>query len=479
MKISMRGIYKSYGAERVLSNVDFSVSGGEICGLLGESGAGKSTLINILGGVLSADKGEISVDGAPIRFCGPAEAAQKGIAIVYQDPATMDDLTVCEYIFLGREITKCGVVDSLFMRSEAGRILGEIGADIDPSALMDSLREGGRQIVDICRAFLSGASVIILDETMENLPETIAERVYNMLIGFKFEGKGIVIVSKTTDDVLNVCSRFVILRDGAAAGEYAAGDAVVGRLLGDYSEAAYGGDGRPASRYPVFKFRGDYFSFAVNSGEILGLAGSGFGDVIMQIMGLRKLVSGKIYLYGKSIRISGPAEAIKSGIAFAPSNPRENSIFLDLNIMDNISMMTWRLVSKLGFINRSRQETIFEAQAETLKIKSGSRRNPIRAVPGGSQQKAVLARLLQFTPQVLILSNPTKGMQTTDREDLYRMIYSLAGSGASIMLLSDEYKEFVRLCDRVAIMQDDRITAELSGSEITERTLRGLCAKHL
>ena len=475
MDIKMKGIYKSYGADNVLSDVDFRIPDSDNCALLGESGAGKSTLAGILGGAVPADKGEITIDGAPVRFRCPADAANAGIAVVYGDQDPIYDLQVYEYIFLGREITKYGITDVSFMKSEAGRILGETGLDIDPLSFMSALSQSGRQIVNICRAFLSGASVFILDGAIECLPEAAAQRVLNMLYGFWLEGKSIVIVSNTLKYVLPVCSRFVVMRDGAIAGELSSDRADAGvleHMLRHSNIRVPAGSERFVSRYCVLRVRSDYFTFHVNKGEILGLTGSGFTDAAMWLWGLKRPASAKIYLRGRSVRIDNPAAAMKLGIAFVPRNQRENGIFPDMNIMDNILIPSWRLAGKYGFISRKKREAVFEALADRFNIKSGYRYNPISAVPAGSQQKALLARFLLHTPQVIILDNPAQRMQTADRDDIYRLIFRLAGNGASILLLSDDCGEMAGLCDRVLIMRDGRITGELSGNEINAEALR-------
>ena len=482
MNIEMKGIYKSFGADNVLTNVNFSVSSGEICALLGESGAGKSTLMGILSGVLSADKGEITIDGSPVRFRGPVDALKAGIAVAYQEPGPINNLMVYEYIFLGRETAKCGLLSTNSMISETGRILNEIGTDISPLALMADFTEGKRQAVSICRAFLSGASVIILDEKIQNLSESAAECIFEMINRFKDEGKAIVLVSNSLKHILTYSSRFVIMRDGEVLREYMADQTnpgMIGNLLRKTDNPEIMDRERFVSRYNVMKIKEDNYSFFVNKGEILGLTGSGFRELFMRIMGCGKPYRGKIYLHGKSIRVKSAKDAMKHGIVFAPGNRRKNSIFPDMNTIDNISMSAWRFSAVLGFIRRSMQESSFERQTKPLRIKSGYRYNPISDVSVGSQQKAVLARLLLLTPQVVILDSPAQGMQTEDREDIYGIIYRLAENGVSIIVISDDYCELARVSGRVLVMRDGCLSGELSGSQVSMEAIEEMCVEAL
>ncbi|MDR2650291.1 MAG: ATP-binding cassette domain-containing protein, partial [Clostridiales bacterium] len=341
MKIKMKGIYKSFGADNVLTNVDFSVSEGETVALLGESGAGKSTLMSILGGAESADKGEITIDGAPLRFRSPADAIKAGIFAVYHDLDPVSDLKVYEYIFLGREISTYGILRNRSMKTETACVLGKIAPEIDPGALLSGLSKVDRRIVGICRAFLSGASVIILDEAMKSLAEEPVQRILKMFLSMGCNGTAVVFVSNNfvsnnMKDPLNICSRFVIMRDGTVAGEYARehvnADMIRRRLRSD-SGISYSKGSRFVSRYCVLKVSSSDCSFYVNRGEVLGITGSGLSELFMPAAGVGKPLSGKIYLHGKAIRVKDPASAIKLGIAFAPRDRRKNGIFPDMNTM--------------------------------------------------------------------------------------------------------------------------------------------------
>jgi len=470
VNIQMKGIYKSFGADYVLSDVDFNVPEGEICALLGESGAGKSTLLSILSGVLTADRGEITIDGAPVRFRKPSDAIKVGIAIVYQDKRPAKGLRVYEHMFMGKEISKKGILSNSFMISEAARSLSEIGSDTDPQAFMADLSECKRQAVDICRVFLSGASVIILDEAVEYLTDSAKGLVLDALVNYKNKGFGIVFASQSFNDAQRVSTRFTLLKDGAVAGEYSGDQALV-----DIERYYRGVTGSPfvkqeqyVSRYCVLKIKEHDLSFYVNRGEILGIAGSGCIELFMRVFGVVKPFSGKVYLHGKAVRIQSPLAAMQMGLAFAPRDRRNHSIFPDMNIMDNITMMTWHFVSNRGFINRGKQEKLFEAQAKEMRIKAGYRYNPASAVSGGSRQKALLARLLLFSPQVIIIDCPTQGMHTQDKEDIYKIICGLADRGASVILLSDKNSEIAGVCDRLLIMRHNRIEAELPGGKNVE-----------
>ena len=472
----MNGIYKSYGADNVLSDVRFHILGGEICAVLGKSGAGRSTLANILGGVLSADKGEILIDDAPVRFMRPADAANAGIAVVHQHPGVIHDLKVYEYMFLGREIKEYGILDNPFMISETGRILTEIGSFANPLAYMGGLNGSERAAVDVCRAFLSGSPVIILDKSIDALSSAAAERALDILTGFRIEGRGIVLITDSITYALRVSTRFAIMRDGAVIdippGQ--ANIAILNRLLNlDYLNPAV--RRRFSGKYPILEIRAPNSSIRLYKGEILGLTGWP-GDTILRLMGLKKPGKEKVLLEGKSARISGPAAARRIGILYMPRKWMSAGVFPDMNAMDNISVTSWRNISVFGFISQKRQEHVYEAQAKLLKIRFGGRHGAMRAFSGGSQQKAVLARLLLQKPKILILDNPTEGVQIADRADIHDLIRDMPKQGISIILLSDDRNEISDLCDRALFIRDNKVTAELSGGQLNMESIDGLFA---
>ncbi|WP_010095295.1 sugar ABC transporter ATP-binding protein [Ornithinibacillus scapharcae] len=491
MKVEMNNIRKSFGNNDVLKDVSFSIQGGEICALLGENGAGKSTLMNILGGVVSADAGSIFIDGVEVDIHNPIHAMEAGIAFIHQELNLINDLPIYENMFLGREIkTKRGSLDLKKMYNKTTEIFKRMNIDLDPETMVGELDASYKQIVEICRAMMMNATLIIMDEPTTSLTDSEIERVFNMMRTLKEHDVGIIFISHKLNEVMEICNRYIVLRDGVLVAE---GDVrnVSKRDLANYM---VGFDVRTESlrrnretsqtsqeilrvedlSHPYY-FRDIHL--AINAGEIVGitgLLGDGRSELFQAIFGAEKYQSGRVYLNSKQIVIKNTYEAIENGIAYLPRNRKENAIIKDMNIMENASITTWPMFTKRGIINSRKHEETFEEHRKALRIKMGSITDSITSLSGGNQQKVVLAKWLAANPKVLILDNPTQGVDVGAKEDIYDIILQLAEEGIAIVVLSSEAQEIIRVCDRALVMYHGAIQGELNNEQMNEQTIMHL-----
>ena len=488
MNVEMRGICKSFASNVVLKSVDFSIRSGEIHALLGENGAGKSTLMNVLGGVLPADSGEILIDGKPVLFHKPAESLSAGIAFIHQELNLINDLPVYENMFLGREIKeKSGLLDANAMIRQTQEFFDELNLDIDPRKMVRSLDASYKQIVEIARALLMKASVIIMDEPTTSLTGPEIERVFGMMRSLPKQGVGIVFISHKLKEVKEICSRYTILRDGKMVAEGEVADVTTD----DMARFMVGHDIRTSSLQRERELhdevlRADHLSdevnfqnisFSVRSGEILGitgLLGDGRSELFQSIIGAGTKYTGQVYFEGKPVIIKNTTQAVKSAIGYLPRNRKENGIIKDMDILENGSIVSWPLFARLGFINFLRQVREFDQQVKSLRIKMEKREDPISSLSGGNQQKVVLAKWLTTHPRLLVLDNPTQGVDVGAKEEIYDIILNLADQGVAVIVLSSEAQEIIRVCDRALVMYHGVMQGEVRGENMTEHFIMRL-----
>lgn len=488
MIIEMKNIRKSFGSNDVLKDVSLTIKGGDICALLGENGAGKSTLMNILGGVHGMDSGSIMVDGTQLTFANPAESQKAGIAFIHQELNLINDLPIYENMFLGRELkTKRGMLDLEKMVQETQKMFQSMNVSLDPKLMVRELDASYKQIVEICRALMANASIIIMDEPTTSLTDPEIERVFGMMKTLRDHNVGIIFISHKLKEVMQVCNRYVVLRDGNLVAE---GD-VSNVTTNDLARFMVGYDVRtePLLRNKnlgdeILRVEGLTYNhnfrdihFSIRAGEIVGftgLLGDGRSELFQAIFGADKISSGKIYLSGKEVKLSSTTQAIKEGIAYLPRNRKENAIIKDMNIIENASIVTWPKFSRRGIINKHRHHETFEEQRVALKLKMGELTDNITSLSGGNQQKIVLAKWLAASPKLLILDNPTQGVDVGAKEDIYDIILKLAEDNIGVVVLSSEAHEIIRVCDRALVMYHGEIQGEVSGEAMNEVTMMRL-----
>jgi len=488
MKLSMRGIYKSFGANDVLKSVDFSLNEGDICALLGENGAGKSTLMNILGGILQPDQGSIELDGQKVVFQNPAQSLNAGIAFIHQELNLINDLPVYENMFLGRELKKPnGLLDHKAMLEQTRALFEKMDLDINPRAMVSSLDASYKQIVEISRALMMKASIIIMDEPTTSLTDPEIERVFDMLRTLKQQKVGVVFISHKLREVLQICDRYTILRDGVMVASGDVKDTSIAAMSRDMvghdvriESLSHGkARGKEILRLEGLTLEPHYrdVSLSVHAGEVLGvtgLLGDGRSELFRTVFGAEGKYQGRIILEGSEITVRSTQQALSLGIGYLPRNRKENGIVKDMNILENGSIVTLKRLSSFGLINARRQEDEFDKQRKGLQIKMGKNSDLITSLSGGNQQKVVLAKWLSANPKLLILDNPTQGVDVGAKEEIYDIILSLADQGMAVVVLSNEAQEIIRVCDRALVMYHGNIRDEVSGERMNEQEMMRL-----
>lgn len=488
MNVEMRGIWKAFGANVVLKDVAFSLKGGEICALIGENGAGKSTLMNILGGVLPADSGELLLDGRPVVFHTPAESLGAGIGFIHQELNLINDLAVYENMFIGRELKqKNGLLDAQRMIQETQAVFDKLDLDMDPKTMVRNLDASYKQIVEIARALMMNASIIIMDEPTSSLTVPEIERVFEMMRVLKGHGVGIIFISHKLKEVMQICDRYSVLRDGKKVAEGAVSDVTsddLARFMVGHDIRTMALQRERDTAHEVLRAEGltdrknfRDISFSVRAGEVLGitgLLGDGRSELFQAIIGAGSDYAGQIYYEGKPLKVRNTTQAVDYGIGYLPRNRKENGIIKDLNILENGSVVTWPRLAKFGFINRQRQNREFDEQVKGLQIKLERKTDLITNLSGGNQQKVVLAKWLSTHPRLLILDNPTQGVDVGAKEEIYDIILDLADEGVAIIVLSSEALEIIRVCDRALVMYHGALQGEVSGEKMNEHDIMRL-----
>ncbi len=486
MNLSMQNIYKSFGANNVLDDVSLKLSGGEILALLGENGAGKSTLMNILGGVLQADGGTIVIDGSARTFLSPVDSLDAGIGFIHQELNLINDLTIYENMFITHLPKKGMFLDAKAMQDKTAELFEKMNIEIDPRTMVRDLDASYKQIVEICRALMQNASVIIMDEPTTSLTEPEIQRVFTMMRTLCKQGVGIIFISHKLGEVMEICDRYTVLRDGKMVAEGAVKDTDTKKLAAYMVGHEVNTDVLKRDRKPgdeVLRLEGlsdgRYFediSLAVHAGEVLGvtgLLGDGRSELFQTVFGaMGKAYTGTVTLCGRQVHIANTYQALDEGIAYLPRNRKENAILKDMSIIDNGSIVELpRMKKRRFFIDFDKQDELFSRQVEELKIKMGAKSDLITSLSGGNQQKVVLAKWLMSEPKVLILDNPTQGVDVGAKEEIYSIIHRLAGEGVAIIVLSSEAQEIIRLCDRSIVMFHGRQAGEVSGADMNEHKI--------
>ncbi|WP_057762224.1 sugar ABC transporter ATP-binding protein [Cytobacillus praedii] len=486
--IEMRNIKKSFGSNDVIKDVSFTLKNGEICALLGENGAGKSTLMNILGGIHQMDSGAILVNGKEAAFHTPKQSQQVGIAFIHQELNLINDLPIYENMFLGRELkTKRGSLDLERMLQETEKIFKQMDVNLDPAMMVRDLDASYKQIVEICRAMMTNASFIIMDEPTTSLTDQEIERVFKMMKTLSEHDVGIIFISHKLNEVMQICDRYIVLRDGNLVAEgnvHEVNTNDLARFMVGHDvrterlnrEKQIGKEILRVEGLSNSRFFRD-ISFSIKEGEIVGftgLLGDGRSELFQSIFGAEDITTGKIYLNEKEVKITSTQQAIKEGIAYVPRNRKENAIIKDMDIIENASIVTWPHFSKKGTINRQKHKEMFAEQRKALRIKMGELTDSITSLSGGNQQKVILAKWLAAKPKLLILDNPTQGVDVGAKEDIYDIILKLAEENIAIIVLSSEANEIIRICDRALVMYHGVIQGEVAGEEMNEHEIMRL-----
>jgi rhamnose transport system ATP-binding protein len=480
--VELRGISKAYGGVHALKDVSFAVGRASVHALIGENGAGKSTVVKTLTGVIHADEGTILIDGSAASIADPPAAYRLGVLAMYQEPTVFQDLTVAENVFAGRHPrTRAHAVDWSTMRTRAKALLDELGADFGPDRPVRGLGVADRQLLEIAKALSSEARLLIMDEPTAALSPPEVDRLFEIVRGLKARGVSIMFISHRLEEVEAISDTVTILRDGThVATRPTAGlprsemvQLMVGRSLDQLfpKEEAEIGDvvlrAEGLGRRGVF---GD-ISFELRRGEIVGLAGfvgAGRTEVARALFGIDRLDAGKVSIEGRAFRPRSPRAALRRGLAYLPEDRLTQGLIQPLSISTNASLAVLPQLTPAGFLRPRAERTLARRFMEQLRIRAFGPSQIVRSLSGGNQQKVVLSKWLAAEPRILILDEPTHGVDVGTKADVHRTISHLAGQGLSILLISSELPEILGMSDRVLVMREGRLVAEISREDATQ-----------
>lgn len=492
--VRFENIAKRFGGTIALDSVSFSIQEGEIHALIGENGAGKSTLMRILSGVLQKDSGSVLLAGRERIFRTPVDAQHEGISTVYQEPHLVPHMTVAENVFLGREPTRSfGLVDFGTLNARTKDILAQLELTISPTARLTDLSAAEVQLVQVARAIAFSTKILILDEPTASITERETEILFDLLKKLNAAGLTIVYVSHRLKEIFELCHRASILRDGKYVGTVEVGETnereIIGMMVGrEIKESPPALEGKEAADLGL-EIRGltvteapvrvRNVSFMVRKGEIValaGLVGSGRSEVAKAIFGMNRIDAGSVYINGQPADIRNPQDAIRRGISFVPEDRKGEGLISIQSVKHNISLTGLRILSRFGFIKGPSETSLARASSEQLSIKSSSEEAEVSTLSGGNQQKVVLAKWLWLKPSILILDEPTRGIDVGAKAEIHNLILELARNGVAVLLISSELPEVLRLADRIYVMRDGIIAGELQRSQASQEAIMSLAA---
>ena len=477
---------KSFGAVQALIDGSVTLLGGEVHALLGENGAGKSTLVKILAGVYQPDGGTLNVNGRQVALHGPAAARAAGIAVIYQEPTLFPDLTVAENMFIGRQPLRQGRrIDRRAMQRETAAIFERLGVPLDPARLARGLSIADQQVVEIGKALSLEAKVIVMDEPTAALSAAEVDRLFEVIRTLKAQGAAVLFISHRLEEVFAICQTVTVMRDGKQVltsdlAGLTAKDlvrAMVGRELAERPpEAAGAAPGEPMLTLERVTREGVFtdISLTVRSGEIValaGLVGSGRSEVARAVFGIDRYDAGAITVSGRPLKKASPTAAMAAGIGFVPEDRRQQGLVMDMSVQQNVALASLGNLERGGLIRAKAERAMAADWAARLKIKYGRLTDPVDLLSGGNQQKVVLAKWLGRRPNLLIVDEPTRGIDVGTKAEVHHLLTDLARNGVAVLMISSELPEVLGVADRILVMREGRITAEFSHAEATEETI--------
>ena len=486
--IEVRGAVKRYPGVTALGGVSLKIFPGEVVALIGENGAGKSTLMKTLGGLVQPDEGEILVDGKPTAISSVSIASQLGIALIHQELNTLDNIDVAGNVFLGREPSKFGLIDRQKMRADAKELLTRLGLPISVDTNLQQLSLAQKQMVEIAKALSQNARVLIMDEPTSSLTLTETEQLLKIVDDLRKQGVGIVYISHRLAEVKEIADRVVAMRDGQNAGELDSSEIthdrmvkmMVGRDL-DRAVAAVetlaGSDRLVVQGLRTRRYPSKEVSFEVRSGEIFclaGLVGAGRTEVVQTIFGTDPTVGGHIVLDGNKVTPNRPQIAIQAGICLVPEDRRSVGLIVEWSVKNNITLPGLNDFAQFGLINRSKESEAASSQSKTLGVKTPNIDALVSNLSGGNQQKVVVGKWMLQNPKVLILDEPTRGVDVGAKAEIYHLMRNLTDQGVSIIMVSSDMEEVLGVSDRIAVMHEGSITGTLTRDQFSEEAIMRL-----
>lgn len=485
--LQARALAKSFGTVQALKSVSFRLRAGTVHTLLGENGAGKSTLLKILAGVHRPDGGQLLIEGTSTELTSPADAQRHGIAIVHQELSLAPNLSVADNLFAARLPQRAGCVDRRALRRDAAALLARLGMDLDPDAQVADLSLAQRQLVEIAKALAQPSRIVIMDEPTSSLSDSEAHILFTLIARLKAEGRAIIYVSHRMDEIMRISDEITVMRDGSSICTLARDETDIGALIalmvGRQMQDIYPPRGPTPDRSTrallqvcglglAGRFEG--IDFEVHAGEIVGffgLVGSGRSDVMDALFGMHRC-TGSILMHGRPLRLRSPADAIGQGMAFVTENRKEQGLVLDQSVQHNICMV--QVHSGRGgalLTDEAAEQSLARACVQRLKIRVAGLHQPVRQLSGGNQQKIVFAKWLAMRPRLLVLDEPTRGIDVGAKFEIYALIRELAAAGTAVILVSSELPEALALSDRLLVMRNKRLVRSLDTLHLRQETV--------
>lgn len=486
MQVEMSNIEKSFGKNQVLRDVSLTLYPGEIHALMGENGAGKSTLMNILTGLHAKDAGTILIDGKETNYADPKEAEQAGVSFIHQEMNNWEQMTVLDNLFLNRELkTTFGLLDTKKMASKAQAVFEQLGIQIPLQKEVDELSVGQQQMIEITKALMTDAKVLIMDEPTAALSDKEINNLFQIIRRLKENGVAIVYISHRMEEIFKISDKITVMRDGLSIDTKKTEDTtmeevvkkMVGRELADYYPEKQAQIGEVVFEVKNLTAASKVYqgiNFQVRAGEILGfsgLMGAGRTEVMRGIFGLDEIESGTLIVEGQEVKNSSPSKAIANGFGFLTENRKTEGLVLDFSLTDNISLPSIDNFVKTGTVDSKTEASFVALMIERLRIKTMSAQNLASELSGGNQQKVVLAKWIGVGPKVLILDEPTRGVDVGAKREIYQLMNELAERGIAILMVSSDLPEVLGVSDRIIVLHEGKISGELSRQEATQEKI--------
>jgi rhamnose transport system ATP-binding protein len=479
--LELRHVSKAFGPVVALADGTLTAEAGSVHALVGENGAGKSTLVKIVAGVYRRDGGEMLLDGDPVDFTSTAESKSRGVAVIYQEPTLFPDLSVTENIFMGRQpLTSGRRIDRAAMYSEAQALFSRLGVRIDPRRPALGLSIADQQIVEIAKAISLDARVLIMDEPTAALSGTEVERMFSVARSLRDEGRALVFISHRFDEVFELCDTVTVMRDGRYIATKPTADTttdeivalMVGREVGDLFPKTPATVGEPVLEVTGLDSAGLFHdvSFQVRAGEIValaGLVGAGRSEIARAVFGVDGYDSGRVLLDGRPVPAQNPRAAIAAGMAFVPEDRRQQGLVVEASVSRNVAAVVRAGLARWGLLTQRAESTAAEPWASRLEVKTAALDMNAATMSGGNQQKVVIAKWLASRPRLLIIDEPTRGIDVGTKAEVHRLLSELAGEGIAILMISSELPEVLGMADRVLVVCEGRITADIPREQAT------------
>lgn len=490
--VEMSGIRKSFYGVEVLHGVNFQLKAGTVHALMGENGAGKSTLMKALAGVHRFDGGVIKIQGKPADIYSPSDARSLGVAMIQQELSPVEELSVAENIFLGREPVKMGFVDYKQLYRQTEKLLDSLNLNMNPRTKMKALPMAEQQMVEIAKAISQNAHIVIMDEPTSSITNREVDSLFRMIADMKARGTGIIYISHKMDEIFRVADEITVLRDGGNVGTWKKGEidteqlicSMVGRELKSQFPKVEVPIGEPILKVRNLTLAHQYedISFTLHRGEILGfvgLIGSGRTELMNSLFGITQPEKGKILLEGEEVTFKSPRDAVTHGIAYVTEDRKGKGLVLPMSICHNATLPSLRKFTKSGLLQRRAEGNAVTRQVSSLNIKTASTLLPVKSLSGGNQQKVVLAKWMMTEPKIIIFDEPTRGIDVGSKAEIYKIMCDYAAQGNAVILVSSEMPEAMGMSDRILVLSNHRFSGELRRSEFSEEAIVQMQFKHM